>query len=878
MSSCLWATEAARRKRKPPLFPGSARFNAGELHHGVQKTHDGVASFEDQISPLTSDLNSLIDLINDGNKEKVFSHVDYMASTKLESEAQPESSIDESSSRPWSAGGSATPDVSLSGVKTERKENTLSLAEAIRSEVGEELLKTKIEEKEHDISSPKPSPSLERDEHTTTKGQKPEDNLSEESDIEAAPDAVEHNSPAQPVEPKPSSGLEVTQEMPQAESSPRRNSHSTEANDLPHNIPDELEQDNDSPKEKPKAVRVKVEESDSEVSDTSFQAISSAIRKSFAGKVSIGATGDNGPLYSPGLTRKDTIGGPRRSSDKNGPIHVKQEKEESILPRESSTNGSSSKSAPISNRISKRTSVFVSLPSREPIAYSSNKRHSIKVKMEEQESDPHTSRVNSALTQAAKAEPAPPSRIPVDSDIPRAKKEPSLHNNSRPRQDVSSSKTASHGAVTTGNKNVERLTNNGVKDSFLPSSRSPTKHSSPLYAASMRSKSKPSSSQGSRTTNLGSPKHGAPKLSTSERKSRSRSRSPVKARPQSAQSPQKTPSLKNRSSTRDSRRVSPERVPQLSSAPSSRSPTRYGTKDGNNGETGRYSVATSTTASTPGERRYSTDDQKPEAVSNLSKSSSKSAKEKRNQNKFLTTTLNPQKPPQFNPVKTKIKNPSPIKRFLDTDIEKERLELKERRLKMNELASNKVILAPSSTEKNSRAEAALQQRRSSPTRKRAASPVKREPSPSRKEAQSSNKFRKVEESVNASRRRAAVGNAQPLPEAARGRFVKERPRQEKPRVDEKRTPIKIPNSSRSGRTPINVGASGSPAIRGDALPEIPSDDESLKKQKYFKNWANTPELQKLIQVNHKINPVDIFGEVADLRMDEVFESTSTDKK
>ncbi|PVH19444.1 hypothetical protein CXQ85_003290 [Candidozyma haemuli] len=793
MSSCLWATEAARRKRKPPLFPGSARFNAGELHHGVQKTHDGVASFEDQISPLTSDLNSLIDLINDGNKEKVFSHVDYMASTKLESEAQPESSIDESSSRPWSAGGSATPDVSLSGVKTERKENTLSLAEAIRSEVGEELLKTKIEEKEHDISSPKPSPSLERDEHTTTKGQKPEDNLSEESDIEAAPDAVEHNSPAQPVEPKPSSGLEVTQEMPQAESSPRRNSHSTEANDLPHNIPDELEQDNDSPKEKPKAVRVKVEESDSEVSDTSFQAISSAIRKSFAGKVSIGATGDNGPLYSPGLTRKDTIGGPRRSSDKNGPIHVKQEKEESILPRESSTNGSSSKSAPISNRISKRTSVFVSLPSREPIAYSSNKRHSIKVKMEEQESDPHTSRVNSALTQAAKAEPAPPSRIPVDSDIPRAKKEPSLHNNSRPRQDVSSSKTASHGAVTTGNKN-------------------------------------------------------------------------------------KTPSLKNRSSTRDSRRVSPERVPQLSSAPSSRSPTRYGTKDGNNGETGRYSVATSTTASTPGERRYSTDDQKPEAVSNLSKSSSKSAKEKRNQNKFLTTTLNPQKPPQFNPVKTKIKNPSPIKRFLDTDIEKERLELKERRLKMNELASNKVILAPSSTEKNSRAEAALQQRRSSPTRKRAASPVKREPSPSRKEAQSSNKFRKVEESVNASRRRAAVGNAQPLPEAARGRFVKERPRQEKPRVDEKRTPIKIPNSSRSGRTPINVGASGSPAIRGDALPEIPSDDESLKKQKYFKNWANTPELQKLIQVNHKINPVDIFGEVADLRMDEVFESTSTDKK
>lgn len=894
MSSCLWATEAARRKRKP-LFPGSARFNAAELHHGVQKTHHGVTSIEELISPLVSDFNLLIDLLNDGNKEKMLLLAESMESTKLES-APVESSVDESSSRLWSAGGSATPDMTT--VKTERFENTLLLAEAIRSEIGEEFQKNSNSQRvSMDVQVKKETAKPEEAEEFFEEAEQesPEKNHAEQEpaeedeiepenhDDEVNGNIVEedlllktvHTSPEKTTKPvlpallNRLSELEIRDE-PDIEDS-ANHTHGEEHEELksPAQLTsDKLYHSDERPKEQ-KSVRVKVEDSDSEVSDTSFQAISSAIRKSFAGKVSMGQS-EHALLNSPGLARKST-GNYRRSSGKNL-VSIKRESEETRS-RDSGPSLTTKPALTAGNRISKRTSVFVSLPSREPISYLSNKRQSIKVKTEEPDNAPRKSTVNLALSKAANLEPSQPSKIPVDNSNGRRAamvRNGTSESGSIPKADRSSTK----------NQNSKLHSSAaGASSTHRASSRSPTKHSSPLYAASMRSKSKPGSSQGSRTTNLGSPQHSPPRLSTKESKPSSRSRSPVKALHKTTRSPQRTPALQARSSLRASRATSPTRVPQLSSAPSSRSPTRYGNREINDTEPGRYSVATSTSASTPGEKKYSEGNQKAPSSTGLVKSGQQSVKEKRSQNKFLTTTLNPQNPPKFNPVKTKIKNPSPIKRFLDTDPEKERLELKERRLRMNELAVNKVVLPPLVSDGGDRTKLTATQGRRSPPRKRAPSPVKREPLPSRDEARISAKLRKTgeAESVSLSRRRAAVGNAQPLPEAARGRFVRER-HKEQPKVEEKRTPIRGPSSGRSAKTPIRVGASGSPGIRGDALPEIPSDDDSLRKQKYFKTWANTPELQKLIQSNQKLNPSEIFGEVSDLRMDEVFESTSGDKK
>ncbi|PSK40699.1 hypothetical protein C7M61_000347 [Candidozyma pseudohaemuli] len=880
MSSCLWATEAARRKRKP-LFPGSSRFNASELHHGVQKTRDGVASMQELISPLASDLNSFIDLLNNGDKEKVLLHVEYMESTKLES-VPVESSMDESSSRLWSAGGSATPD--LTTVKTERFENTLLLAEAIRSEVRDELkenenkgmrrastvepVKKEPTRVEADVDEEEPSEKEEEDEENQFNAV----NIEESNGKANLPDQISSatNIPEEtpvgaslPNLLRRISKLEIREEPENESISQEQIEHQEQPTSPPQLTSDKPNQLEEPPKEQ-KSVRVKVEDSDSEVSDTSFQAISSAIRKSFAGKVSMGQSEQ--AAQSPGLSKKNSLGYSRRSSGKNY-VRIKQESDE-MRSRDSGSLLTAKTAPSVTNRVSKRTSVFVSLPSREPISYLSNKRQSIKVKVEEPDKSIPT--VNLALTQAANQPSVRPSKIPVDITNDR-RDAPSTKSLSKP--------TGAKASLAEPTKNSDTILQDSetkTKLSRAASSRSPTKHSSPLYAASMRSRSKPGSSQSSRTTNLGSPQHGPPRLSTSERKPRSRSRSPVKALQKNTISPRKTPTVQQRSPLRASRRTSPDKVPQLSSAPSSRSPTRYGNGELSGDEPGRYSVATSASASTPGGTKLSEGLQMAPSSTGLTKSAQKLGKEKRSQNKFLTTTLNPQQPPQFNPVKTRIKNPSPIKRFLDTDAEKERIELKERRMRMNELAANKVALPPLGNNFNE-SKKSLQATRRSPPRKRAPSPVKREPLPSRDEARASNKIRKLgeTESVGLSRRRAAVGNAQPLPEAARGRFVRERAK-EKPKIEEKRTPIRP--SGRSTKTPIRVGVSGSPAIRGDALPEIPSDDESLKKQKYFKNWANTPELQKLIQSNHKLNPAEIFGEVSDLRMDEVFESTSGDKK
>lgn len=105
-------------------------------------------------------------------------------------------------------------------------------------------------------------------------------------------------------------------------------------------------------------------------------------------------------------------------------------------------------------------------------------------------------------------------------------------------------------------------------------------------------------------------------------------------------------------------------------------------------------------------------------------------------------------------------------------------------------------------------------------------------------------------------RRKPAGNAVPLPDAARGHFVKDRPR-EKTGVEQK-TPRRKPERS-------------SPATKNE-LPDIPSDDELLRRTKYLKSWAATPEILRVLNEKPAPDPRTIFGDIPVLDIDEIFSS------
>lgn len=59
------------------------------------------------------------------------------------------------------------------------------------------------------------------------------------------------------------------------------------------------------------------------------------------------------------------------------------------------------------------------------------------------------------------------------------------------------------------------------------------------------------------------------------------------------------------------------------------------------------------------------------------------------------------------------------------------------------------------------------------------------------------------------------------------------------------------------------------------LPDIPTDEEDLKSQRALQSWAESPQLRKILLQNRNIDPVSIFGEVPRLDIDEIFESQAS---
>lgn len=120
-------------------------------------------------------------------------------------------------------------------------------------------------------------------------------------------------------------------------------------------------------------------------------------------------------------------------------------------------------------------------------------------------------------------------------------------------------------------------------------------------------------------------------------------------------------------------------------------------------------------------------------------------------------------------------------------------------------------------------------------------------------------------------RRRPAGNAIPLPEAARGLFVRAR--------------LKDKNASHEQKTPqrwlkakpeveSSLRANSSPLLTNEGLPDIPSDDEELRNKKYLKSWAETPEIIRVLNEQPAQDPRVIFGEFPVLKMNEVFGSVS----
>ncbi|OBA23396.1 hypothetical protein METBIDRAFT_9667 [Metschnikowia bicuspidata var. bicuspidata NRRL YB-4993] len=124
---------------------------------------------------------------------------------------------------------------------------------------------------------------------------------------------------------------------------------------------------------------------------------------------------------------------------------------------------------------------------------------------------------------------------------------------------------------------------------------------------------------------------------------------------------------------------------------------------------------------------------------------------------------------------------------------------------------------------------------------------------------------------NTSKKRA-IGNAVPLPDAARGKFRKESTTKPFPRdVRGSRTPSKFPSVNPRARVLHGLH----PETLPDSLPDIPSDDDLLRDTKHVKSWAGTPEILRAMNEKLNLDPKAVFGECTDLDMEDVFRSVKS---
>lgn len=805
MSSQLWAIEAARKK-KPDHVPGLSRHITAEMKINLETANEGVQTLSLQLLACVLGLNGLIESINNGDKELLLDQIQALSLIKEEVDDTLRDSTTERLSR------NLTTDRSSEEAewKLERSEAVLSRAvkdqsnSDVASVVAPQLSSPKLEE----ASSPVPQKAVDP--------------------IIAAPIVpLEAPKTEEPIK------LPKTEETVSMALSPVHIPRTAVPDTSPNvNLSFIPIANSTNPQKFEQNVKTESPKSE-DYSDSSFQAISTAIRKSFAGKLSMGHFSGSLPLNT------DTEKFRKK-------LLLRSEED---VPLNTSSNGSrQTLNAPRKSLYqNKRSSVFVSLPSREPITFLSNRQS--KIKTEEvlklsnikPETVPKQARVpkqerngntgNQALKAKAESRKPPVPEVDISRNLRlRLTEQAALPAQiSRPENSKgSSSRLASH-------------------ISAASNSLSPSKMSSPLYKASQRARIQLANKAVNRTSISGSPRREifTPSVfnSGSARISRSRSRSPV-------------------------------RTDGLSSKNSSRSPTKYSHRadfESTKGSPTNYSDIV--LDKEPGLLQRLT---LPTSASAAKGSKTPGVKDTVLRNKFLTTTLNPEKPPKFNPLKAQVKYPSPIKKAGKEENEKlrqSRVLHQVAQFDGHQRTKQKITISLSH-------KLDLKANQHSPPKSRPPnSPKKKEKLPLRDKSTAEEPFKKKSRKtveladVNVAPRKRAIGNAVPLPEAARGKFTREKPR-EVTRKKELTTPSRPGRVSRASKSIIALGNSASPGMNPEALPDIPSDDEALKNKKYMKSWAETPELLRVMR-EKQMDPVAVFGEVPILRIDEVFESLAS---
>lgn len=235
-------------------------------------------------------------------------------------------------------------------------------------------------------------------------------------------------------------------------------------------------------------------------------------------------------------------------------------------------------------------------------------------------------------------------------------------------------------------------------------------------------------------------------------------------------------------------------------------------------------------------------------------------------NRFMTTTLDPNNPPVFHteaPVEGKKveerekKLPSVRKKTLMAQRNEAAAERPKQKIYINLNRTTNTHLPPRM--ESPKEEVTVRQREEVAVKQKEENAAKTKDETAAKAERKAKRI--LEEPVSATTaslapsksRRAAHGNAVPLPDAARGKFVEKRRKVETPNRKREKFLI-LPN------TPFSLTA--------ENLPDIPSESEDFNEHR--RSWATTPELRRQMDDTKNVDSASAFGAVPKLNLEEVF--------
>lgn len=694
------------------MVPGSSHHIISEMTAGLKTAHDGSSAIGATLRPHLNELNKVIDQVNSQD----FQSLGNLLQATLDSEPI--------------VGPASYPNISLI---ESRESDSLGTSTAIS--VNENSKSRTLQEEE-------------------SNGDHNADILPEPS-VTASPQNHSHTSPAPNIQQSPTlrtlNGNSVADEFLTGLS--------------PVHIP--RQGPTTSPDTHISFIPVAEDYGDNEA-ENSFEAISTAIRKSFAGKLSIAAPIER-PLEKMDKQRMPTTED-KADEVRTGEITGQVQKEKLQDSRHTMAGTARTKSFIANNR----ASLFVSLPPREPISFL---RRLVKLEKKDE--------TTKMVTQPQAANSV------IKTEELSASSARSTHRAGKPRPITPSAKPYSKSAINHIGK-IKSLNR-------------------PLKVLR-------------RTTESGSPSREDPN---------------VELKLIVTPKPTQWSSSKPKSSVPNSR--SPTKYSHLTDNSAKASPTEYGIS--------------------------------PEPRAQKIVKHPEEAQPERFRNKFLSTKLDPEKPPLFVQAPGRQRSRSPAKTTL----------LKPRAVQDERVASFKKT-APRTSVDSSRPAQKIAinlglkldlraPRNGFRDRSRSPGRIKQEPDLKRENSKKQDDFRVVKKlktdlkDVNVAPRKPLTGNAVPLPAAARGNLSRRKTEQSRRTVD-----MKPPRRETAGDTVAHHARRTSPGLALEDLPDIPSDDDVWKKKNYYGSWAETPKLLRTMVEHRNMDPAEIFGDVPTLNMDEVFKS------